>query len=168
MRGKLHSSLTPSERQRITPAGAGKTIITGSSTSISPGSPPQVRGKHGGKNHPRIDNGITPAGAGKTMVQAAAAYSAGDHPRRCGENMLLFGLCMHERGSPPQVRGKHIGKIGNTFALRITPAGAGKTVATATAHDNEWDHPRRCGENSRRLTVSRLSSGSPPQVRGKL
>ena len=29
------------------------------------------------------------------------------------------------------------------------------------------DHPRRCGENSRRLTVSRLSSGSPPQVRGK-
>ena len=52
--------------------------------------------------------------------------------------------------------------------LRITPADAGKTVATATAHDNEWDHPRGCGENRLEQVAASDLRGSPPRMRGKL
>ena len=71
-------------------------------------------------------------------------------------------------GSPPQVRGKLPPQSCDRYAKRITPAGAGKTRKLNARSFASTDHPRRCGENSRRLMVSRLSSGSPPQVRGKL
>ena len=51
-----------------------------------------------------------------------------DHPRRCGEN---FYVNLPERvadGSPPQVRGKQLDIVDRNKRLRITPAGAGKTV----------------------------------------
>ena len=52
-------------------------------------------------------------------------------------------------------------------ALRITPAGAGKTNFNSTGISTEWDHPRRCGENEDRITDESAKAGSPPQVRGK-
>ena len=82
--------------------------------------------------------------------------------------MLLFGLCMHERGSPPQVRGKLFERyiLGNW--VRITPAGAGKTERLILDAEALEDHPRRCGENAVRQPFKYLMIGSPPQVRGKL
>ena len=50
----------------------------------------------------------------------------------------------------------------------ITPAGAGKTPETALERLAFTDHPRRCGENFRRLSSGEMFTGSPPQVRGKL
>ena len=52
------------------------------------GSPPQVRGKRSALG---IAGGllrITPAGAGKTAQQLADSAEYGDHPRRCGENII--------------------------------------------------------------------------------
>ena len=90
VRGKHYNRDCGSRAYGITPAGAGKTrignavfsvpedhprrcgenIITGSSTSISPGSPPQVRGKRIGFRQYRATFGITPAGAGKTLKRS--------------------------------------------------------------------------------------------------
>ncbi len=106
VRGK--HSLPPRHRRlrRITPAGAGKTVMSlADITSLQDhprrcgenvedpnlsahilGSPPQVRGKHNQFIIPTQHNRITPAGAGKTscaLFRAAFIY-----------------------GSPPQVRGK--------------------------------------------------------------
>ena len=53
------------------------------------------------------------------------------------------------------------------FAIRITPAGAGKTAANVEYVGNVWDHPRRCGENFLYADTDSLHLGSPPQVRGK-
>ena len=49
----------------------------------------------------------------------------------------------------------------------ITPAGAGKTMAIRYMCRNIEDHPRRCGENDAAESVTVMTAGSPPQVRGK-
>ena len=114
------------------------------------------------------DSRITPAGAGKTGNSGCISSKNEDHPRRCGENKHIDFLTANNIGSPPQVRGK---LSVYDFALArfgITPAGAGKTELSGILTFSNWDHPRRCGENS--VSEKRLNAkiGSPPQVRGKL
>ena len=111
------------------------------------GSPPQVRGKHVLHIACSVQTRITPAGAGKTSTVCGTGSPASDHPRRCGENLLVLLLMMVLPGSPPQVRGKHAAAIRPTVLPGITPAGAGKTSGVAGRSDGSEDHPRRCGEN---------------------
>ena len=73
----------------------------------------------------------------------------------------------NQTGSPPQVRGKHIINFQFFGNVRITPAGAGKTTVMREIIIDNWDHPRRCGENAEIPAVIIDDEGSPPQVRGK-
>ncbi len=134
-------------RNRITPAGAGKTIGDARHSDLwqdhprrcgensfradrsrrRRGSPPQVRGKPGSGSNVRSTFRITPAGAGKTHGVCDRRGSRQDHPRRCGENLRLRALRRRRTGSPPQVRGKPMPDGVTIFLIRITPAGAGKT-----------------------------------------
>ena len=111
--------------------------------------------------------GITPAGAGKTEYKLMVEVQAQDHPRRCGENFFQNAGVAKKTGSPPQVRGKPQADCHVFRRHGITPAGAGKTPTARHLRENNWDHPRRCGENS--ITAAALwgHGGSPPQVRGK-
>ncbi len=54
------------------------------------------------------------------------------------------------------------------IVIGITPAGAGKTPAETQERHAREDHPRRCGENPVLHDFRAVSTGSPPQVRGKL
>ena len=54
----------------------------------------------------------------------------------------------------------------NTFQ-RITPAYAGKRPAGKVRHLDSEDHPRLCGEKSRRSEKWQRWLGSPPPMRGK-
>ena len=167
MRGK-HPAFEPlCTVQRITPAGAGKTPricagITaagdhprrcGENCFFRPlalsrmGSPPQVRGKH--------------------QINQLQLQSQLDHPRRCGENQTDAEYLTQNIGSPPQVRGKQYGVLSPETCIRITPAGAGKTVQHGRQNNSDEDHPRRCGENALRGGRKYRGIGSPPQVRGK-
>ena len=110
---------------------------------------------------------ITPAGAGKTGIYIYGTMDSEDHPRRCGENGRIRLPFTADTGSPPQVRGKPIPKYVNASLIRITPAGAGKTLAQIRTTCAIWDHPRRCGENPSCSSVAMGKPGSPPQVRGK-
>ena len=91
-----------------------------------------------------------------------------DHPRRCGENTFARSFRVRLMGSPPQVRGKRTHAGYRPRGVRITPAGAGKTHGVRDRRGSRQDHPRRCGENPKSLTVIISQPGSPPQVRGKL
>ena len=126
VRGKLHPTEGTLSAFRITPAGAGKTLICrpkpakpwdhprrcGENPIIRvpiaqrQGSPPQVRGKHFDARIFRSMIGITPAGAGKTASGLHKAKGGQDHPRRCGENVAILQYLLFPQGSPPQVRGK--------------------------------------------------------------
>ena len=110
---------------------------------------------------------ITPAYAGKSKAAVSFAISLQDHPRLCGEKLLLPLSETLQWGSPPPMRGKvaAIGGIG--AAVRITPAYAGKRIQRVFFLIRFQDHPRLCGE---KLVVEIAHSGdrgSPPPMRGK-
>ena len=111
------------------------------------GSPPRMRGKRLAKSKHRAPFGITPAGAGKTADDSAQNIDHEDHPRRCGENSVIYSIVKLNTGSPPQVRGKLTDVVAFVNVLE--------------------DHPRRCGENTERNFDIWQPLGSPPQVRGK-
>ena len=126
VRGKRNASYHSARFGRITPAGAGKTLLFANfrafqwdhprrcgenfapvaACMILIGSPPQVRGKHSSKNVSMLLMRITPAGAGKTFRIPLAVRPSKDHPRRCGENLSAIFRAAPDLGSPPQVRGK--------------------------------------------------------------
>ena len=132
------------------------------------GSPPRMRGKP--KHRPEVDAcfRITPADAGKTHLPCGRHHLYPDHPRGCGENCRCLLRALSKAGSPPQVRGKLRYNLANVIQIRITPAGAGKTLRKACYAVAHKDHPRRCGENCHRVNFRFPLAGSPPQVRGKL
>ena len=105
MRGKVLHFVQSSQRNRITPAYAGKSSGNGNTDSrrqdhprlcgeklntsrrrlCGTGSPPPMRGK---APHNRVflqQSGITPAYAGKSITVAVLHFVQRDHPRLCGE-----------------------------------------------------------------------------------
>ena len=71
------------------------------------------------------------------------------------------------KGSPPHVRGKPAGALGDGLTVGITPACAGKTSGNGFLCLLPRDHPRMCGENFIHIDASFMVTGSPPHVRGK-
>ena len=148
VRGKRKQFLQNQHNTGITPAGAGKTrtspnpygstedhprrcgenSFNGASLQSASGSPPQVRGKRCKHMSRAVYYGITPAGAGKTNRVNVQLLAGWDHPRRCGENLVIGMHSGSSMGSPPQVRGKPSNTPRCHIRSRITPAGAGKTA----------------------------------------
>ena len=171
MRGKAIAQTSSCRRTGITPAYAGKSrlcYVLGCFCKDHPrvcgekkvmrgakdkrmGSPPHVRGKAQNLTDRQPVCWITPACAGKRRCKAAFCAWFWDHPRMCGEkashSATLFGV----GGSPPHVRGK----VGRTLYLvageRITPAYAGKSFLQRTAQCRCQDHPRVCGEKTKKI-----------------
>ena len=70
---------------------------------------------------------ITPAYAGKSYFHEHSPHKNQDHPRLCGEKLLIQRVLLCFPGSPPPMRGK--GNTGDTYTRQfgITPAYAGKS-----------------------------------------
>ena len=111
--------------------------------------------------------GITPAYAGKRQAFYKSRRWEEDHPRLCGEKILVFRTHSLRMGSPPPMRGKGTDKGHSGCDRRITPAYAGKSSLCHAHRSNNWDHPRLCGEKEIVLTENNSSNGSPPPMRGK-
>ena len=111
---------------------------------------------------------ITPAHAGKTSTPALTGFPLRDHPRACGENTSMAMTQASTTGSPPRMRGKLLRDSHKQLSGGITPAHAGKTEACHSNRRVYQDHPRACGENTERLKIVTMLSGSPPRMRGKL
>ena len=131
------------------------------------GSPPRMRGKPFISLTTPSRSRITPAHAGKTADRRNRDSGETDHPRACGENEEVPLIVSCKSGSPPRMRGKQQEMAAVSEAGRITPAHAGKTSKRHPAFCTQSDHPRACGENSPPYLPARLSSGSPPRMRGK-
>ena len=171
MRGKLHTHPFIRRTSGITPADAGKTCATGlrgmplrdhprgcgenakqrERIQGDLGSPPRMRGKPLFCVMIYKTLGITPADAGKTCKKCSQFSQYRDHPRGCGENADDFAACADQKGSPPRMRGKRFERYSGSQAERITPADAGKTCLTVTRAIGIWDHPRGCGENTKKI-----------------
>ena len=131
------------------------------------GSPPRVRGKVDFYYFYTPDRRITPACAGKREQRGSNSQWLKDHPRVCGEKVLLRLKHSRKLGSPPRVRGKVPSRRSTETKPRITPACAGKSPAAAAIRCSPRDHPRVCGEKCKGVRRASGHLGSPPRVRGK-
>ena len=135
--------------------------------TLDVGSPPPMRGKVRNAVYGVFVFRITPAYAGKSSFTNFSNFIFQDHPRLCGEKMVVKASKQLKPGSPPPMRGK--GKaIGSYFARnRITPAYAGKRGTYSNSKGGTRDHPRLCGEKSQIPLKNSPIPGSPPPMRGK-
>ena len=69
-------------------------------------------------------------------------------------------------GSSPRVRGTLQRRRCQRTIPGIIPACAGNTGSSSEKHSYGWDHPRVCGEHSRRVRLGGYRRGSSPRVRG--
>ena len=110
---------------------------------------------------------ITPAYAGKSIGLLIALTVSRDHPRLCGEKVLVMMRKLLGSGSPPPMRGKGCYHGGLHFFAGITPAYAGKSSCDWFSRSSCWDHPRLCGEKNHPTLSIIWLWGSPPPMRGK-
>ena len=89
-----------------------------------------------------------------------------DHPRSCGEQLVLCPQFLHFPGSPPLMRGTVVERILTKRVARITPAHAGNSLQSYTLYGRVQDHPRSCGEQWRLSPYPAQVLGSPPLMRG--
>ena len=132
------------------------------------GSPPRGRGKDLVRFYPLCFPGITPAWAGKSRRTVFAVFHPEDHPRVGGEKLFCRFLHRFDRGSPPRGRGKGVFLSISLYALRITPAWAGKSLLQFHCFDLCRDHPRVGGEKRSDRLDYYYPQGSPPRGRGKV
>ena len=106
-----------------------------------------MRGKGTEHRQNYRQNRITPAYAGKSFGLFDLCCYCQDHPRLCGEKVMLEPWHMPTWGSPPPMRGKGSSCFADFAFAGITPAYAGKSKA--------------------KIMKARLMIGSPPPMRGK-
>ena len=87
-----------------------------------------MRGKLDSLSRNHVLTRITPADAGKTKATLNERFVNQDHPRGCGENMMVGKTREALQGSPPRMRGKLEITWTIISAPGITPADAGKTL----------------------------------------
>ena len=127
---------------------------SGSSFAVAAaGSPPHVRGKDGLTMSHLPPLRITPACAGKSKPLQSSRVWKLDHPRMCGEKLLIMVVVTKKIGSPPHVRGKVLRAGTGRRRDGITPACAGKSHSWSGSGCPCWDHPRMCGEKRTKRLV---------------
>ena len=131
------------------------------------GSPPRMRGKGFCFQICRSSHRITPAYAGKSYTSIFHPPLYKDHPRVCGEKKITDGTEFVTVGSPPRMRGKDMLYCDRLPQFGITPAYAGKRCSAAVLLSSSRDHPRVCGEKSKKKANLFYQEGSPPRMRGK-
>ena len=171
MRGKDSENRFAENPQGITPAYAGKSLslclvrrfrgdhprICGEKAAdrcgprrVS-GSPPHMRGKAASVHFCCAGAGITPAYAGKSASNVSLMSWSRDHPRICGEKYHKAMGIRNPQGSPPHMRGKEEQCIRRFAPTGITPAYAGKRLLGALSRLSRRDHPRICGEKTKKI-----------------
>ena len=95
--------------------------------------------------------GITPAYAGKSVHVLGNRAWFWDHPRVCGEKLVVPLVLPLLTGSPPRMRGKVDVYGVMFFPPWITPAYAGKRALGPNGRAAVGDHPRVCGEKTKKI-----------------
>ena len=84
--------------------------------------------------------GITPAHAGKRTTCVRRSQFSRDHPRVCGEKLIVAVRLLSVAGSPPRMRGKGNFHVVTHTKVGITPAYAGKSsIQHLTASLGEFE-----------------------------
>ena len=121
------------------------------SMMASSGSSPRMRGTRGNCLECDMCAGIIPAYAGNTQPPHAPFQRRRDHPRVCGEHFRSLSAAQKRAGSSPRMRGTHHHLAHTRRRKGIIPAYAGNTRFCPSPSKHSRDHPRVCGEHTKRL-----------------
>ena len=149
------------------PRSCGANLSTISTSSLTVGSSPLVRGQPVIFPPLSVRARIIPARAGPTPFAISVASSVADHPRSCGANLMFSSAFFISSGSSPLVRGQRDRHRILVVPVRIIPARAGPTSSMPEASWVRSDHPRSCGANYAAITGTISLIGSSPLVRGQ-
>ena len=69
----------------------------------------------------------------------------------CGEHQLRAAGVPSDQGSSPHVRGTLISRRGGIDSVGIIPACAGNTLTASHTSTRCRDHPRMCGEHTKKI-----------------
>ena len=127
-----------------------------------------MRGKDQLEGRQHQHQRITPAYAGKRFRFRRFDWIMKDHPRLCGEKVIIPTANSNQVGSPPPMRGKAEHHRNCSVCYRITPAYAGKRKRLRKEDLLIQDHPRLCGEKPFFWFQICRYLGSPPPMRGKV
>ena len=161
MRGKGKTVSIRNVNAGITPAYAGKSVEFLKTEWEQKGSPPPMRGKVDEVHEMKDNVRITPAYAGKRISMRAGRFPTWDHPRLCGEKAGKYISNSPASGSPPPMRGKVHTELHCGIFVRITPAYAGKSVSYEKLPSVNKDHPRLCGEKTKKILKQRYFFHQP-------
>ena len=135
--------------------------------TVTAGSSPLTRGKHGARQRTRRLSGLIPAHAGKTFAPTPKSIHGEAHPRSRGENTAPPAIQAFIGGSSPLTRGKPAPHRATREIHGLIPAHAGKTSIMCWLHPPPRAHPRSRGENARSAAEAWMHAGSSPLTRGK-
>ena len=93
-----------------------------------PGSSPRMRGARIIGQQRTKERGIIPAYAGSTRHAGPRGRASGDHPRVCGEHLVVLSPFLHPLGSSPRMRGALQSILPAIAGIGIIPAYAGSTI----------------------------------------
>ena len=167
MRGTLPEGHVVKQAVRIIPAYAGNTYahlfalschrdhprVCGEHDAGNPlvrgtrGSSPRMRGTLSAYPPRSSLSGIIPAYAGNTLIIRCISMLSRDHPRVCGEHMVVHRCGRLSMGSSPRMRGTPQSPTAFGKPHGIIPAYAGNTRMYVRFSPFAWDHPRVCGEH---------------------
>ena len=166
MRGTLPRVLLGQGRVRIIPAHAGNSSSATSTTGSCAGSSPRMRGTPHCREYRRWRTRIIPAHAGNSSSLRRRMSVSSDHPRACGELVVVVGKTTWYAGSSPRMRGTLV-QTGETYGTkRIIPAHAGNSCHRGRCYRQRPDHPRACGELGLGPGTRHGHGGSSPRMRG--
>ena len=148
------------------PRGCGEHRLWNRYHKFVKGSSPRMRGARMANYFVDFPARIIPADAGSTGQRINVAHGSGDHPRGCGEHIGKTYAWSRWAGSSPRMRGARSGRRQSHCRWRIIPADVGSTSLMPTTRPDVRDHPRRCGEHTRRYGRKHWFLGSSPRMRG--
>ena len=126
--GSTASPTDPDQVSEDHPRGCGEHQPAGSIYSATIGSSPRMRGARRYRSRRTGGSRIIPADAGSTAQSEAGRPFRRDHPRGCGEHILLIRFGSIVLGSSPRMRGAQCGDQFVIAVLGIIPADAGSTT----------------------------------------
>ena len=130
------------------------------------GSSPRMRGTQSTSSKSDHCRGIIPAYAGNTFPVKLIEWPKRDHPRVCGEHVSAISLAVRLTGSSPRMRGTLRLRCCPLPSIGIIPAYAGNTSSLISRPPLTRDHPRVCGEHTRKPSSTATPPGSSPRMRG--
>ena len=166
--GKTPRANTPRPASWAHPRSRGENATVRLIRTVTAGSSPLTRGKHGARQRTRRLSGLIPAHAGKTFAPTPKSIHGEAHPRSRGENHLPGLVDADDGGSSPLTRGKLDRLVRAVEPEGLIPAHAGKTWLPTERYPSRTAHPRSRGENSGVTMHALRHRGSSPLTRGKL